>query len=339
MELPPPLNDHQPAVERDLRAFVEESAASGISLYRMMQYQMGWMESDGTPSPTASPPRLYGALCHEAAQAIGDARAVGPAATAAELFYNSVTVHEEMQVGEPHMETRPAVWWVWGPAQAINVGDGLHALARLGIFHLQSAGLAPEAILRTAGALDTTALRFYEGQFMDLTYQERLDVLETQYLKMAEAKHGSLVGGAMTIGAHAARASEATAEAFRRCGELLGVAAQIRQDEEAMWDESGPDGAAARVLNKSKLLPVVHALEKGTLAQKRALGEAYFKRVMGPEDVQNVRRVLDEVGAREYTRAKAETVMRQALDALGPAGLSAEATERWHAIAVYLAGR
>ena len=339
MELPPPLRDHQPAVEQELRAFVEESAASGIPLYRMMQYQMGWMESDGSPTPAAPPPRLYGALCHEAAQAIGDAGATGPAAVASELFYNSVAVHEAMQVGEPHIETRPAVWWVWGPAQAINVGDGLHAMARLGIFRLQSAGLSPEVTLRAAGALDATALRFYEGQFLELTYQERLDVLEPQYLKMAEAKYGSLVGGAMTIGAHAAGASEATAEAFRRCGELLGVAAQIRQDEEAMWDESGPGGAAARVLNKSKLLPVVHALEKGTLAQKRALGEAYFKRVMEAEDVRNVRRVLDEVGAREYTRAKAEQVMQEALDALGPAGLSAEAAERWLAIAAYLAGR
>ena len=36
---------------------------------------------------------------------------------------------------------------------------------------------------------------------------------------------------------------------------------------------------------------------------------------------------------------RAEQVMQEALDALGPAGLSAEAAERWLAIAAYLAGR
>ena len=336
MELPPPLLEHQAAVDGELLALMDESTDAKLPLYRMMRYQLGWLESDGSPSVPVPPSRLYGALCLESARSLNSSAPAGSAAAAVELFQNSVTVHQDMQLGEPHIETRPSVWWVWGPAQAINVGDGMYALARLGIFRLQSAGLSPELILRAVQMLDAAALRYYEGQFLELTYQERLDIRESQYLKMAEAKHGSLIGGAMALGAHAAGADEAMTSAFRRCGELLGVSSQISADEAQMWDSSAPGAAPARFLNKSKLLPVVYALEKGTLAQKRALGEVYFKRVLEPEDAQRVREVLDEIGVRQYSRQRAEATMREGLDALGAARLPADTMERWQAIAEYL---
>ena len=110
-------------------------------------------------------------------------------------MYQAVAVHEDLQVAEPHMEGRAAVWWVWGPAQAINVGDGLHALARLALFRVQDGGLSADRTLAAVAAMDAGALRYFEGQYMELTFQERIDVTSKQYSTMARSKRGALLRG------------------------------------------------------------------------------------------------------------------------------------------------
>ena len=316
---------------------MDASSGSGLPLYQIMAYQLGWVDKQGTPELQPPPIRLYGALCMEAAFSIGQTAPVSVAA-AMEMLYNSVQVHEDMQVGAPHLESRPAVWWEWGPAQAINVGDGLHALARLGVFRMQSTGSTPEHVLKSVSGLDSTALRFYEGQFLELTFQERIDVLESQYMKMAEAKYGSLIGGSMALGALANGGTDQIADALRRSGELIGVAAQLTDDLRQLTLSHGANGPAPRVLNKSKLFPVVRALETATLPQKRMLGEVYFKRVMEPEDVAKVSQVVDEVGAREYTESRAKELRQQALESIAGAGISGAALDRWQEIADYIMG-
>jgi geranylgeranyl pyrophosphate synthase len=336
VELPDLLWEHQPPVEQGLRAVMEGVASQELPLYRMMHYQLGWVDRDGTPELADAPGRLYGTLCLEAARTGKRPDLAEPAAAAVELLYQSVTVHEDMQIGDPHADGRASVWWFWGPAQAINVGDGLHAMGRLAVLGLQDKGLAPEQTLAAMRILDTAALRFYEGQYMELTFQERIDIMESQYLKLAETKYGSLMGGAMALGAQAADAGSETVEALRICGERLGLAAQIGDDVAQVWDRSSAQGASPRMLNKSKLFPVVHALERATLPQKRALGDAYFKRVMEADDVQRVRQVLEEVGAREYSEQKAQSVAQEALRSLETAGISIDARDRWASVAEFL---
>ncbi len=342
--LPQPLLDRQEALEEALRAHVKDAVASDLPLYRMMEYQLGWIERDGEPAVRPPAARFHGALCLEAAASVasGSGRplrstreSVGAAAAAAELMFQSVQVHEDMQSAEMRAEDHPAVWWTWGPAQAINVGDGLHALARLAVFSMGDHGEPPERVLAAVATLDGAALRHYEGQYMELTFQERVDVTEAQYLEMALAKHGSLVGGAAALGARAAGAPDETAEAFAAFGERLGVAAQIAADVEAIWGDAPPAGM---VLNKSKVYPVVHALEHASLSQKRELGGIYFKRMMEPSDLEGVRRVLDQTGAKEHARARAADEAAAAIERLESAGLGADAMERWRAIATALAG-
>ena len=336
--LPQPLLERQDALERALRTHIGEAVTSELPLYRMMEYQLGWVDRDGEPSPTTPDTRLHGALCLEAAASVGHAGeggSAGPAAAAAELMYQSVRVHEDMQTAEMRAEDHPAVWWIWGPAQAINVGDGLHALARLAIFGMQDRGESPERVLAAVATLDSAALKYYEGQYMELTFQERVDVTEAQYLTMAQAKHGALAGGAAALGARAAGAPDALADAFGAFGERLGVAAQIAEDVRVLW---GTGQTVGRALNKSKLYPVVHAFEHASTSQKRKLGEIYFKRVMEPADLEGVRRVLDEVGARQSAEQQAQEHASEAIDLLKGAGVGGDALSRWRTIAGALAG-
>jgi hypothetical protein len=53
----------------------------------------------------------------------------------------------------------------------------------------------------------------------------------------------------------------------------------------------------------------VYALETGPISRKRALGGIYFKRVMEPTDIEQLRAILDEAGVREQAMARAETYL------------------------------
>ena len=331
---PDSLRAHQPLVERALHASLEIPKDPALPLYRMMRYQMSWVDAAGEErNPETF--RWLGALCIEAASSLGgDPEQCAPSAAAIQLLGESVAVHEEMQTATQHRAGQDAVWWVWGPAQAINVGDGLYALARLSILETLS-GDAVTRLPATLSELDTAALEYYQGQYHDLQLQERVDVTEQQYMRMARGKYGALLGGAMALGAVSAGADEPTVAAFREAGIEMGVASLIASEERLFWGEGEEAG---RALNKSKLYPVVAALQDGTLAQKRALGGYYFKRVMEPDDIAGIRAVLEEAGARERTRAARDRAARSAIVALERTDLTLIQLDGWGEILNGLTG-
>ena len=115
----------------------------------------------------------------------------------------------------------------------------------------------------------------------------------------------------------------------------MGVASLIASEERLFWGEGGQAG---RALNKSKLYPVVAALQHGTLTQKRALGGYYFKRVMEPDDLTGIRSVLEESGARERTQAAKDDAMRSSIVALEKTDLTIIQLDGWGEIVSALAG-
>ena len=328
MSIPSILIDHEEKVELRMRQIFEEHDIPNLPLYRMMQYQLGWLGKDGIPEVGPTPSRLYGALCMESANTFGGSVLSEHAGAAIEMLVNSISVHEEMQtVGNPS-HSRDAVWWVWGPAQAINVGDSLHALSRLSIFGLQKLGLTAELTVQAVSHTDQCSLNYYEGQFLDLSFQERLDVSENQYEQMVVAKNGSLLSSAIQLGAMMASASDSYQSVLREFAIKLALAIQIQTDLSDLWPTK-PNYISFRVMNKSKLLPVINALENATLAQKKSLGSIYFKRVMDPSDLPELRQILENAGSKQYTEFKLKQAKENLLQIVESLDLGFEAKNRW----------
>ena len=212
---------------------------------------------------------MLGALCLEAALgADGALDACAPAAAAIELLGQSVQVHDDMQTATQQRNGRDALWWVWGPAQAINAGDAFQALAHLTLFRTRDGAPSDDVALEAAAELDAAALAHYEGQHLDLQLQERVDVDTAQYMRMARGKQGGLVGGALALGASVAGADAEAVRIWREAGVSLGTAALIAEEARMLW----ADGDAGRALNKSKLYPIVAALEGGTIKPAEGAG-------------------------------------------------------------------
>ncbi len=313
------LQKHLSAIEEALRQVVTPRPSP---LYRMMEYHLGWTDEHGLPVPFAGGKRVRPSLCLLACEALGgDPQVALPAAAAVELVHNFSLIHDDIQDGSPERHHRAAVWWVWGPAQGINAGDAMHALARLALLDLTKKGVPWATTARALELLDLTALELCEGQYLDINFEERLDVSVEAYLRMARLKTGALIGCALELGALAATEDTGVTAAFGEAGRKLGVAFQIRDDILDLWAVGEGPGAPppGDILSKKRTLPVVYAMEQGDLRLRRELGTLYQQRVLQPGDVAKVLGILDRVQARAFAQGKAEELCAQALGELAAA--------------------
>lgn len=287
-------------------------------LYDMMGYHLGWR---GAREPDDALPRrqerMHGVLTLLACDVVGgDVETCLPAAVALELVDKFAEIHDDVQEGNPQRNERDAVWWVWGPAQAINAGDGMHALGRLALLRLAGRGISDDRVFDIVRLVDRASLRACEGRFRDLEAQERIDLSVSAYLNMAADKSGALMACAMQVGALGGGADADTARALGESGENLGVALQVRSDLAALWGGGKDSQPNVEVLNKKKLIPVVYALENASISEKRAMGEIYFKRVLEMDDAIRLREVIEGLGARAACEEMAESLEAKALLAI-----------------------
>jgi len=260
----------------------------------------------------------------------GDPETALPAAAAVELVLNFSQIHDDVQSGSPKRDERDAIWWVWGPAQAINAGDGMHALARLALFRLPSRGVPKATTLQAVHILDKASLRTCEGRFLDLEAQEKPVLSLEEYTRMARWKSGALLSGAMQLGILVAtpgtKSNDEVLDAAGSFGSDIGLATKIRADVRNLWGDEEAD-ASLEAMNKKKLAPVVLAMEKESAGEKRRIGDVFFKRVLASEDVANLRDIMEDMGVKEECLELANRYRTEALNALDSAGFSEQGRE------------
>ena len=304
----------------NLNTWINEDISSAIStremgLYNLMSYHFGWTGKPGEDFINSQTNglhnlRRYGLACLVAASSLDNTTEEGSAAVSAgsaiEMLATFAEIHDDIQAGRPVRNDRDAVWWVWGPAQAINAGDGLHALARLVILNLTDKQVDTSLVFEATKVIDNAALAMCEGRFIELEAQERIDITVEQYLDMAQAKSGSIMAGAMKLGAMLSKTGS-LADDFAEFGRNIGVAMQVADDIKELYGEPSNTSAindrpSEEVLNKKKLLPIISAISNADISNKRKLGEIYFKRVLTPDDVKDVRKLVSDLGGKDFAK-------------------------------------
>lgn len=307
------IHSYSSLVETELKRIVSDR---GLPLYSMMEHHLGWDFGEfATTSPTLRP---LGSLCLASCNALDDSFETAlPAAAAIELVHNFCEIHDDIQAGKISRNDRDSVWWKWGPAQAINAGDGMHALARLALLGLGDRGVGPDRVFEAVKLLDKASLATCEGRFMDLEAQERLDMSSDAYLEMAAAKAGSVYSCSMEFGALAADGGAEIRELFAEAGREVGVAVQIAQDMRQLADGMDQDASPSEdFMNKKKLYPVVRAFEVASPAERRRLGDYYFKRVLEPSDARNLSEIITGLGVSEDAEREIDSRVSRATDSV-----------------------
>jgi geranylgeranyl diphosphate synthase type I len=271
----------------------------------LLSYPLGWVDAELQPlAGGATGKRLRPALCLLVCEAVsGEHQAALAPAAAVELVHNFSLVHDDIQDESPLRRGRPTVWARWQTAQAINVGDGLFALAQLAIS--QDEAVEPEVRLEAVHRLNVTCLRLVEGQYLDLELQANGAASLEAYQAMIGGKTAALLECAAWLGARFGGAAVERTDRFAEFGRRLGVAFQFQDDLLGVWGDPRRTGKSAEsdLLTRKQALPAVLALRhSGRAADRfRALFEGQGE--MRLADAGEALELLDELGVRQETAA------------------------------------
>jgi geranylgeranyl diphosphate synthase type I len=204
---------------------------------------------------------------------------------------------------------------------AINVGDALFVMSNQAIVELKESYPA-EVVVRAAEILHNTCLELTRGQYLDMSYEERLDLSVEDYWPMIAGKTAALLSACCHIGALLGGADEAKQESYRAFGHYLGLAFQVQDDILGIWGDEALTGksAASDLIEGKNSLPVLAGLGAG--------GKFAVRWQQGPiraEEVQELARLLASEGGYETATDAAKQMTDLALMSLREADPQGEA--------------
>ncbi len=330
------LSEHYlPAIETTLQQAVERLRQPGLEeLRHMLAYHMGW-EGEGA-GPEAHGKRIRPLLVLLTAEAAGGSWSKAlPAAAAVELVHNFSLIHDDIEDDSPLRRGRPTVWAKWGVAQAVNAGDTMFTLAHLTVLGLAQT-VSTSIALQAAQALQETCLELTQGQYLDLSYESRLDLGEADYWPMVGGKTAALLSACACLGALAANASPATCDAYAHFGRLLGLAFQAQDDLLGIWGDMALTGksTASDLLAGKKSLPVLYGLSRGGAFARR-----WGQGPITEAEVGALAAQLEAEGGRAHTQEQADRLTVEALQALEDAHPQGEAGQALRELARRLLNR
>ncbi len=252
----------------DYFAGLAEEAARNMSypattpgLYAPIQYAMA---SGGKRIRPALCLAVYNAVCHkDPAAAINQAMAV-------EMFHNFTLLHDDVMDNADVRRGRATVHRKWGENAAILSGDTMLSMA-YGLL-ADGAGADFAAIFEV---FNRTAIEVYEGQQLDMEFEDRSDVTVDEYMEMIRLKTSVLLGCACRIGAMLAGAPEDVCDSFYNYGISLGLAFQLQDD----WLDTFGDPAVfgkeigGDILNNKKTWLLITGLAESEDELEGILGE------------------------------------------------------------------
>ena len=333
---------HLPLIEAELREVFATPHPHLTSFYGTMRYHLGWTDESFAPTTGGAGKQLRPILCLLTCQATGgDPEQALPAAAAIELVHNFSLVHDDIEDKSDLRRGRPTVWKVWGVPQAINAGDGLFALAHLAMQRLAARGVPPQRVLTALEILDQACLALTEGQYLDLSFETRLDVDVEQYLSMIRGKTAALFSAAAQLGPLVAGSDPASIARYRRFGQNLGLAFQIVDDILGIWGDPQVTGkpAADDIRQRKKTLPIVRALEEEQKNEAKGLKGIYQQEAIDEEAVEAALRILEKLEACRYAETMANDYYQQALAELNATGVENEAQDDLRELAAFLVER
>lgn len=229
-------------IEDALRSFLDHQSVGAF--YDMVRFQLGW------PTGRRRPFRPAAVLCVLSCEACGGAaeRAL-PMAIAVALLQSFELNQEDLAQHRRSRAGRQTIWHRWGASQAMNAGDGMHALAKMALFEARDR-VPARAILHLEQELDECCLRYCEAVDEEQSGGTASEVADSRWHRArttwAAAKGAVLFGSAAYAGCYLAGAIECErASRIRDFGEALGSAAAVRGHNQARAKALGAQAVAA----------------------------------------------------------------------------------------------
>lgn len=227
-------------------------------------------------------------------------------ASAVELIHTFTLIHDDIMDNDEMRRGNPAVHRVYGPHTAILAGDLLFSKA----FQLCDD--------ETFKILSRASAEICEGQEMDISFEDRVDVSEEEYMKMVTKKTAVLLEAATEAGAVMGHGVDAEIENLAVYGKNMGIAFQIKDDllgavgdEERLGKPVGSD-----VIEGKKNILSIKALELLEGKEEKELLEIMKKEENTDEELQKTLDYFKSSGALKYCNEKMAEYYEISRDAL-----------------------
>ncbi|MDY6833610.1 MAG: polyprenyl synthetase family protein [Chloroflexota bacterium] len=336
MSLPSVFNRYRSELERELGTAISTEA---FPLHAMMRYHLGWEDEHGEPCQVHGGKHLRSVLCLAACEATGgDWHSALPAAAALELVHNFTLIHDDIQDNSVQRRHRPTVWSIWGIAHGINAGDGMWAAAQLELLRLQQHGVSSQKVVTASHALGETCLKLCEGQYLDMSFENSLDIDIDNYLSMIDRKTAQLFSCSLFLGALTGTDNQDLISKFACFGREIGMAFQIHDDVLGIWGDEENTGKSTYtdIRERKKTLPIVYTLQNAHGADKEKLVSLYSHAEVSTDDANQVLRVLDTVGAKKFTEEYRSRYCTQALKTLENMDISQHSMYQLRDVVTYM---
>ena len=275
--------------------------------------------------------RLRPVLCLISAEALGkDWKRILPSAVAIETIHNFTLIHDDIMDRDEMRRGVPTVHKLFGEETAILAGDTLFAEA---FQILTECEVEAGNIVRAVKMLADVCVKICEGQFLDMSFERREFVSESEYIEMVEKKTGVLIACSCSLPAILFGEREEVVDALWNFGKLCGIGFQIHDDVLDLVGKGkiGKDWGSDLVEGKKTLI-VIKAMEMGVEIEVFGKGKA------SEEEIAKAVEKLKECGAIDYASKKAREFVERGKEHLKVLPDS-DAKELLMAIADYLVTR
>jgi geranylgeranyl diphosphate synthase type II len=232
-----------------------------------------------------------------------------PAALAIEVFHNFTLLHDDIMDKAEVRRNRPTVHKKFSENSAILSGDVMAFLSYQYLLECKS-----ENLHEVLGLFTKTAIEVCEGQQLDMEFENRLNVEESEYLEMIRLKTAVLMACGLKAGALLTNADIKIANQLYEFGINLGIAFQLQDDlldsfgnQESFGKKIGGD-----ILANKKTFLSIKALENANGELKNRLINWLNKTGYNPsEKIAAVLDIYNQLNIRELTEQKIESYFQK----------------------------
>ncbi len=254
-----------------------------------------------------------------------------------EVYHNFTLLHDDLMDRADVRRGKPCVHKVWNDNTAILSGDNMLVMA------YQYMSLSPAHLMpRILDLFTKTALEISNGQQMDVDFETRDDVKESEYIEMIRLKTSVLLACAVKIGALLGGASEEEAQKLYEFGEKLGLAFQLQDDYLDVYGDFKTFGKriGGDILCNKKTFMLINALNHATAGQRKELDKWLSATECDEEQkISVVTRLFTEIGVDAMARERIGEYFLQAKQCLSNVNLPEERKRLLGEYALQLLGR
>ncbi|KXB00559.1 hypothetical protein AKJ42_00410 [candidate division MSBL1 archaeon SCGC-AAA261C02] len=237
------------------------------------------------------------------------------AAAALELLHTFTLIHDDIMDRDKYRRGVKTVHQTWDESTAIVAGDALFAkVFEAVVENAINQDLSAALVAELVDTVSKTSFEICQGQALDMEFEERRTVSESEYMSMINRKTGALFEASTKVGALLGGGDREEVEALAKYGRLAGVAFQIHDDIlEISGDQETVGKPMGSDIREGKCtLIITHALTTVKDKDKESLLGVWGNEETTKEDIKKAIKILRESGSIDFAASKARDLVKKA---------------------------